>query len=95
MQGAHTRGLEMDVSAVEAGEVQNKAAMRLYCTLRLTGWARERVGRQGRFLTGCKAGQGRAGQGGVVGWTRLDVPGLVWRDVDVDMGVGCGLWDVW
>lgn len=39
--------------------------------------------------------QGRAGQGGVVGWTRLDVPGLVWRDVDVDMGVGCGLWDVW
>lgn len=44
MQGAHkTRTLEIDVSASEAGEVQNRAAMKLYCTQRLTGWAGERV----------------------------------------------------
>lgn len=35
-----------DVSASEAGEVQNRAVMKLYCTQRLTGWVSKRVDRQ-------------------------------------------------
>lgn len=93
---AGTRGLEIDVSASEAGEVQNRAAMRLYCTLRLTGWEMGWVGRRaGRFFdqVQCRAGQGRVRYGtirrGGMGWMCL---GLVWRDVDMGVGcVGCGM----
>lgn len=82
---AGTRGLEIDVSASEAGEVQNKAAMRLYCTLRLTGWVMEWVGRRaGRFFdqVQCRAGQGRARYGtvrrGGMGWMCLGWCGGMW-----------------